>query len=162
MGNFPNRFSLSWQLYDKDRSNESGTYLTTGFKNTFKTMVQYLEGSMVTFQTHVNVMKNIMVALIALLLVTNLVCAIYLCVLSKRQTRLEGQSNSTRVQQSTNFALRDFGKQVVPARSNYPGPPLDLPPTSVVTHGYQPRVLTSGPGHAQRGSFMSDEACGDE
>ena len=76
MGNFPNRFSLSWQLYDKDRSNESGTYLTTGFKNTFKTMVQYLEGSMVTFQTHVNVMKNIMVALIALLLVTNLVCVI--------------------------------------------------------------------------------------
>ena len=95
MGNFPNRFSLSWQLFDKDKSNESGSYLTTNFKNSFKTMVQYLEGSMVTFQANINVMKNIMVALIALLLVTNLVCAIYLCVLNKRQTRLESQSNST-------------------------------------------------------------------
>ena len=110
MGNSPHKLQFSWELYDKDSSNEYGDYLKTSFKQTFKTFLQSLEASVAEFEESVLLLRNILLCIIGCLVVSNLVCIVFIFTLNRRTTQLESHSHSTKVHQSTSMSLRDFGK----------------------------------------------------
>ena len=110
MGNSPHKLSFSWELFDKDSSNEYGQYLKTSFKQTFKTFLQSLETSVADFEGNVLLMRNILLCIVACLIISNLMCAVFLFTLSRRTAQLESHTHSTKVHQSTSMSLKDFGK----------------------------------------------------
>ena len=156
MGNSPHKLMFSWELFDKDSSNEYGVYLKKSFKQTFKTFLQSLETSVAEFEGNVLLMRNILLCIIACLVISNLMCAVFLFTLNRRTTQLESHSNSTKVHQSTSMSLTDFGKGGLVSHDS-----------GATAHANQPRI-SNGYGaprnfgqmsaiRPQRGSFADND-----
>ena len=109
MGQTLQKLLINWSMFNSKKNDELGTYLGIGFKNSFRNLMQRVEGSLNSTIEVLNVFRVMAFVFAAFMLVSQILTIYSLMMVSKRVRAIETKSennNANYSSQHTNLSLR--------------------------------------------------------
>ena len=121
MGQTLQKLLINWSMFNSKKNDELGTYLGVGFKNSFRNLMQRVEGSLNSTIEVLSVLRVMVFLFTALLMVSQLMTIYSLVMVSKRVRAIETKSennNANYSSQHTNLSLRGINTGPEPVKSS--------------------------------------------
>ena len=119
MGQTLQKLLINWSMFNSKKNDKLGTYLGIGFKNSFRNLMQRVEGSLNSTIEVLNVLRVMAFVFAAFMLVSQMLTIYSLVMVSKRVRAIETKSennNANYSSQHTNLSLRGINTGPEPVK----------------------------------------------